>query len=233
MPSKDGHHGTKSAVTVSGSHQEYLNPINILGIPNTTAAGGRRPNPEGARPTSSQDAAAAAPASRMNFKLVSKSPGSRCGMAGSLLNLARIPSKSSVQRSNSARWVVIGWHFDTGHSISYSSLIGPQGGLPVRGHPASQQQEAGDSGAGRGQGPGRLPDPVPGGQRGARSRPRGGLQTPARVPQCTRGRHSAQPLVTPHFPVVQCRRHQHTQEAGQEERKKRHPETQIFLRSST
>merc|ERR1719325_124238 len=41
----------------------------------------------------------------MNFKLVSKSPGSRCGMAGSLLNLARIPSKSSVQRSNSAREV--------------------------------------------------------------------------------------------------------------------------------
>ena len=101
--SKDGHQGTKSTVTVSGSHQEYLNPINILGIPNTTAAAGRR-HTEGARPTSSQEAAAAAgPASRMNFKLVSKSPGSRCGMAGSLLNLARIPSKSSVQRSNSAR----------------------------------------------------------------------------------------------------------------------------------
>ena len=102
--SKDGHQGNKSTVTVSGSHQEYLNPINILGIPNTTAAGARRHNTEGARPTSSQEAAAAAgPASRMNFKLVSKSPGSRCGMAGSLLNLARIPSKSSVQRSNSAR----------------------------------------------------------------------------------------------------------------------------------
>ena len=123
------------------------------------------------------------------------------------------------------------WLVDTGHAISYSSLIGPQGGLPVRG-----QQEAGDRGADRGQARGRLPDPIPGGQRGARPRPRGGLQTPARVPQCTRGRHSAQPHLTPHFPVVQWRRHQqyqHTQEAGQEERKERHPETQIFLRSST
>ena len=75
----------------ASKNQEYLNPINILGIP---SAANRRANHE----RSTTD-----PSNKFNFKILKNS--GRCGM-GSLLNLNKIPPisrKTSLQRSNSAR----------------------------------------------------------------------------------------------------------------------------------
>ena len=75
----------------SSKNQEYLNPINILGIPSSA---NRRANHE-------RSVLDTNTSNKLNFKIL-KSSG-RCGM-GSLLNLNKIPSSSrKVQRSNSAR----------------------------------------------------------------------------------------------------------------------------------
>ena len=72
------------------ANHEYLNPINILGIPSRSNHDTRHAPP----PTTQEQN------HKMNFKIFKSS--SRCGM-GSLLNLHKIPSKTSLQRSNSAR----------------------------------------------------------------------------------------------------------------------------------
>ena len=83
----------------SGNQGEYLNPINILGIP---SAANRRSNQDRMGPGSAQTEPTNT--SKMNFKIL-KSSHSRCGGMGSLLNLNKIPGpgRVSVQRSNSAR----------------------------------------------------------------------------------------------------------------------------------
>ena len=93
MNNKDPASNNNPAPNNAANH-EYLNPINILGIPSrsnhdTNTRHGAPP------PPSSQEQN-----HKMNFKIFKSS--SRCGM-GSLLNLHKIPSKTSLQRSNSAR----------------------------------------------------------------------------------------------------------------------------------
>ena len=76
----------------SGNH-EYLNPINILGLPNPNLVH-RRSNQDRQPGGSVQET------NKMNLKFLKSS--ARCGM-GSLLNLNKIGQKTSLQRSNSAR----------------------------------------------------------------------------------------------------------------------------------
>ena len=93
---------------------EYLNPINILGIPATARRSSQdRPgsgvSADGMVASRSSSSTAGRmgvldQADRGNFRILKNSFGAagRCGM-GSLLNLNKIPHKSSLQRSNSAR----------------------------------------------------------------------------------------------------------------------------------
>ena len=82
---------TTSAKT--SSNHEYLNPINILGIPNPNH---RRSNQD----RQPGGGSGVQETNKMNLKFLKSS--ARCGM-GSLLNLNKIGQKTSLQRSNSAR----------------------------------------------------------------------------------------------------------------------------------
>ena len=99
-------------------NSEYLNPINILGIPATARRSNQdRVSGSGVSADSPASRSSSSTAGRMgglggpleqtdrgNFRILKNSFGAagRCGM-GSLLNLNKIPHKSSLQRSNSAR----------------------------------------------------------------------------------------------------------------------------------
>ena len=84
---------TSPKTSSNSSNHEYLNPINILGLPNPNLVH-RRSNQDRQPGGSVQET------NKMNLKFLKSS--ARCGM-GSLLNLNKIGQKTSLQRSNSAR----------------------------------------------------------------------------------------------------------------------------------
>ena len=114
-------------------NSEYLNPINILGIPATTARRSSQDRPgsgvsaEGGGPPASRSNSSTAGRlgggleqaehGRGNFRILKNSFGAagRCGM-GSLLNLNKIPHKTSLQRSNSARECGVAGDFSSQHT---------------------------------------------------------------------------------------------------------------------
>ena len=113
-------------------NSEYLNPINILGIPATARRPGSGVSAEGPASRSSSSTAVRMGGlggpleqtdTRGNFRIL-KNVG-RCGM-GSLLNLNKIPHKTSLQRSNSAR--ECGGEYSSQHTertqVSLSRLCG-------------------------------------------------------------------------------------------------------------
>ena len=115
----------------NNKNSEYLNPINILGIPATArrsnqdrpGSGVSSEGPAAARSSSSTAGrmgglgGALDQADRGNFRILKNSFGAagRCGM-GSLLNLNKIPHKSSLQRSNSARECGVAGDFSSQHT---------------------------------------------------------------------------------------------------------------------
>ena len=102
----------------NNKNSEYLNPINILGIPATARRSNNQDRPgSGVSTEGPASRSSSSTAGRMgglgghldqpdrgNFRILKNSFGAagRCGM-GSLLNLNKIPHKTSLQRSNSAR----------------------------------------------------------------------------------------------------------------------------------
>ena len=83
---------TSPKTSLNSSNHEYLNPINILGIPN--------PNHRRSNQDRQPGGGSVQETNKMNLKFLKSS--ARCGM-GSLLNLNKIGQKTSLQRSNSAR----------------------------------------------------------------------------------------------------------------------------------
>ena len=83
---------TSAKTSLNSSNHEYLNPINILGIPN--------PNHRRSNQDRQPGGGSVQETNKMNLKFLKSS--ARCGM-GSLLNLNKIGQKTSLQRSNSAR----------------------------------------------------------------------------------------------------------------------------------
>ena len=114
----------------NNKNSEYLNPINILGIPATARRSNQDRPGSGVSTEGPASRSSSSTAGRMgglggpldqqdrgNFRILKNSFGAagRCGM-GSLLNLNKIPHKTSLQRSNSARECGGGGDYSTQHT---------------------------------------------------------------------------------------------------------------------